>query len=240
MHKTIAEAIAFVEQLKPLVANMHEVDVVVCPSFTCLSAMQERLHGTSIELGAQNAYWEMQGAYTGEISPLMLKELCSFVIVGHSERRAYFRETDEVVNKKLVALYTQGLRPILCVGESLEQREAGETRSFVSNQVEAALVGLSAEQLESMVIAYEPIWAIGTGKAATPEDAAKVINDTIRKALAGLYGVEAADSMRVLYGGSVKPNNAASFFDVEGIDGALVGGASLEAQSFSAIVEAAV
>lgn len=240
MHKTIAEAIAFIEQFKPMVKDTNGVDIVICPPYTCINSMHEALHESPIELGAQNVHWEMEGAYTGEISPIMLKGICSFVIVGHSERRAYFKETNEIVNKKLVAAYAQGLRPILCVGESLQQREAGETQDFVSNQVEAALVGLSSDQLQRMVIAYEPIWAIGTGKAATPADAAHVINDTIRKPLAGLFGDETADSMRVLYGGSVKPGNATSFFDVDGIDGALVGGAGLEAGSFAAIVAAAV
>jgi triosephosphate isomerase len=185
-------------------------------------------------------HWELGGAYTGEISALMVKEICDFVIIGHSERRAYFHETDEIVNKKLSRSFTQGLGPILCVGESLEQREAGETQQFVSSQVQAALNGFSADQLNTLVIAYEPIWAIGTGKAATPEDAAEVINDTIRKSLAELYSASVADEMRILYGGSVKPVNAASFFNVDGIDGALVGGASLEPDSFSAIVKAAL
>jgi triosephosphate isomerase len=170
----------------------------------------------------------------------MLQELCEFVIIGHSERRAYFHETDETVNRKLNAAFDHGLRPILCVGESLEQREGGETASFVSGQVQAALEGFSAEQLGVMVIAYEPIWAIGTGKAATPDDAAEVINDTIRMTLEDSFNASVAEQMRILYGGSVKPGNAASFFDLDGIDGALVGGASLDAESFAAIIKAAI
>lgn len=240
MHKTIADAVVFLEDFIPRVQGFDRVDIVLCPPFTSLPALSERLAERAIHLGAQNVYWEPEGAYTGEVSARMLNELCQFVIVGHSERRASFEETDEVVNKKLAAAFDHGLRPILCVGESLEQREAGDTQSFVSGQVKAALAGFGTEQLATMVIAYEPIWAIGTGKAATPEDAAEVINETIRKTLSESYGDGVADAMRILYGGSVKPDNAVAFFDVEGIDGALVGGASLKADSFAAIVEAAI
>ena len=240
MHKTITEAIAFTDEFKPLVRAVSEAEVVICPPLMALDALRAALDGTVVQLGAQNMYWETAGAYTGEISPLMLQGLCRFVIIGHSERRAYFGESDETVNRKLAACIKHGLEPILCVGESLEQREAGETQSFVSGQIEAALQGFNEDQLTNLVIAYEPIWAIGTGKAATPEDAADVINQTIRKALASLYGPAVAEQVRILYGGSVKPDNAASFFTFDGIDGALVGGASLEAGSFASIVKVAV
>ena len=240
MHKTITEAIAFTDEFKPLVRAVSEAEVVICPPLMALDALRAALDGTVVQLGAQNMYWETAGAYTGEISPVMLQGLCRFVIIGHSERRAYFGESDETVNRKLAACITHGLAPILCVGESLEQREAGETHSFVSGQIEAALQGFKEDQLTNLVIAYEPIWAIGTGKAATPEDATRVINKTIRKALTALYRPVIAEQVRILYGGSVKPDNAASFFTVDGIDGALVGGASLEAGSFASIVKAAV
>ncbi len=240
MHKTIADAVVFIDDFQKRVSDFEGVDIVLCPPYTALHALSDRLGRGHIHLGAQNMYWEPQGAFTGEISPVMLEELCEFVIVGHSERRAYFDETDEIVNKKLAAAFEHGLRPILCVGESLDQREAGDTQKFVSGQVKAALAGFSAGQLETMVIAYEPIWAIGTGKAATPDDAAEVINNTIRQTLAQSYGESIAVAMRILYGGSVKPDNARSFFEIDGIDGALVGGASLEAESFAGIVQAAI
>jgi triosephosphate isomerase len=240
MHKTVTDAIAFVDDYNPLVRELSGVEIVICPPFLALDAMRVVLDGTEVQLGAQNMYWEVEGAYTGEISPVMLQGLCRFVIIGHSERRAYFGESDETVNKKLAACFMHELEPILCVGESLEQREAGETQSFVSGQIKAALQGFNEGQLRNLVIAYEPIWAIGTGKAATPEDAAEVVNQTIRKTLAALYGPEIAEQVRILYGGSVKPDNAASFFTVDGIDGALVGGASLEAGSFASIAKAAV
>jgi triosephosphate isomerase len=240
MYKSIAEAVAFTEDFKSLVEGFTGVDVILCPPYVALEAMRVKLMGSGVKLGAQNMYWEAEGAYTGEIAPKMLEGLCSYVITGHSERRAYFGETDEIVNKKLAAGFDSGLYPILCVGESLEQREAGETHGFVSSQIQAALEGFKADQLDEMVIAYEPIWAIGTGKAATPEDAAEVINGTIREELTHLYGTPLADRMRILYGGSVKPGNAASFFNVDGIDGGLVGGASLEPTSFYAIVQAAI
>lgn len=240
MHKTIAEAVAFVEDFSPLVRDVSGVEIVICPPYIALDAMRAVLDGTEVQLGAQNMYWETAGAFTGEISPTMLQGLCRFVIIGHSERRAYFGETDESVNKKLAVCFEHDLKPILCVGESLQQREAGDTQGFVSGQIEAALQGFDAPQLANLVIAYEPIWAIGTGKAATPQDAAEVINQTIRTTLSDLFGPSVAEMVRVLYGGSVKPDNAASFFSVDGIDGALVGGASLEAGSFSSIVKAAV
>jgi triosephosphate isomerase len=240
MYKTVAESVTFIEGFKPKVQEFEGVDIVLCPPFVSLFAMRESVQASAIHLGAQNMHWEAKGAYTGEISPLMLTGLCDYVIVGHSERRAYFHETHEIVNQKLIASFEHGLRPILCVGESLDQREAGETKDFVSGQVQAALKGIGVEKLSNMVIAYEPIWAIGTGKAATPEDAVEVINETIRITLAGLFDDPVAEAMRILYGGSVQSGNASSFFDVDGIDGALVGGASLEPDSFCAIVEAAL
>jgi triosephosphate isomerase len=240
MYKSIAEAVAFTEDFRPLVEGFTGVDIILCPPYVALEAMREKLVGSRVQLGAQNMHWEAEGAYTGEISPRMLQGLCPYVIVGHSERRAYFGETDEIVKKKLAAGFEYALYPILCVGESLEQREAGETQDFVSAQVKAALEGFKADQLDDLVIAYEPIWAIGTGKAATPEDAVEVINGTIREELARLYGTQVTNRMRILYGGSVKPGNAAPFFDVDGIDGGLVGGASLAPTSFSAIVQTAI
>jgi triosephosphate isomerase len=185
-------------------------------------------------------YWESSGAYTGEISPPMLAEICQYVVLGHSERRQYFGETDETVNKKIRAAFSHGLTPIICIGESLEQNEAGMTSAVVNQQVRAGLGGLSQEQGEKLVIAYEPIWAIGTGLAATPEDANAIHKNVVRKALMEMFGEQSAENIRILYGGSVKPGNAKDFFSQSDIDGALVGGASLKADSFVAITQAAV
>lgn len=240
MHKTISEAVAFIEAFQPKVSEVGEVEIVICPPATALSPLRELVEGGRVQLGAQNVHWEAKGAFTGELSPSMLGELCTFVIIGHSERRAMFGETDGTVSKKLSSSLSEGLRPILCVGESLQQREAGETGTFIAGQVNAALDGLSESEINRIVIAYEPIWAIGTGRAATPDDAAAVIDGTIRATLANSFSQSAAGEMRVLYGGSVKPENANSFFKLDGIDGALVGGASLDPDSFLAIVEAAV
>lgn len=240
MHKTVEQAVSLVDELIPLVAGVEAADVLVCPPFVCLSAVAGAAQGTNVAVGAQHVYWEDEGAFTGEVSPPMLKSLCSHVVVGHSERRALFGETDETVNKRVNACLEHGLTPIVCVGETLEENEAGETAEVVSRQVRAGLEGLDAGQARSLVIAYEPVWAIGTGKAATPEGANDVIGVVIRPALEHLFGGEVSEQVRVLYGGSIKPHNARDFFTRADIDGGLVGGASLEADSFGAIVKAAV
>jgi len=239
MHKTIAEAVALVNALRPLVADIQTVDIAVCPPFTALQSVADALKGSNIAVGAQNMFWEEEGAYTGEISPLMLKELVTYVIIGHSERRKYFGETDETVNRKVKAALTHDLLPIICVGEVLEEREAGKTAEVVRRQVLGAYQDISAEQAVKTTIAYEPVWAIGTGRAATPSDADKVIWDVIRGTLAQLYDDQVAQTIRVQYGGSVKPANIASFMEQPNVDGALVGGASLKADTFAEIIRIA-
>ena len=239
MNKTVAEAVSFVQEIREALQGIRGVDKVLCPPFVALVPVRELLAGTDIGLGAQNMYYEEKGAYTGEISPLMLEGLCQYVILGHSERRAYFGETDEGVNRKIKAALAHGLTPIVCVGESLEQHEAGQTEEWVSGQVRAALADLSAEQVRSMVIAYEPIWAIGTGKPATGAGANAVIGLTIRGTIADLYDETTAQAVRIQYGGSVNPANIAEFMTQPEIDGALVGGASLRAADFVEIVRIA-
>ncbi len=239
MFKTIAEARVLVNAMHDELNGLAGVDKVYCPPFTALSAVAELLKGTDIGLGAQDMYWEEQGAFTGEVSPLMVKELCQYVIIGHSERRALFGETDETVNRKIKAALAHGLVPIVCVGENLAQNEAGETVEFISGQIRAALDGLTADQVKGMVIAYEPIWAIGTGKAATGEDANRIIAQSIRAPIAKLYDEATAQTVRIQYGGSVKPANIAEFMNQPEIDGALVGGASIVAEQFIPIVKQA-
>ncbi len=237
MHKTVTEAVALVQELGRLTADAKDVDIVVCPTFTALFVVREALSGTNIQLGAQNMHWEKQGAFTGEISPGMLKDVgCQYVIIGHSERRQYFAETDQTVNQKLKAALANELTPIFCVGESLEQREAGTTEAVVLEQVRAGLAGLSAEQVASLVVAYEPIWAIGTGRTASAEDANAVCK-FIRVSIAKLFGQDSADRVRIQYGGSVKADNIAELMAKSDIDGALVGGAALDAVGFSKIVK---
>jgi triosephosphate isomerase len=236
MHKTIEEAVALTQALRAELDGVTGCDVAFCPPFPALAAVREGLTGSAIRLGAQNMHWEEQGAFTGEVSPQMLVGLCDYVIIGHSERRTLFGETDETVNKKLHAALAHGLRPILCVGENLQQNQAGETERFVGGQVRAAFEGLTAEQARIVTVAYEPIWAIGTGVPATGEGANDVIGGTVRGALAALYGDEVAQTVRIQYGGSVKPGNVAEFMAQPEIDGALVGGASLKAADFAAIV----
>lgn len=237
MHKTISESVGLVNELNGLIGKIYERDVVVCPPFTSLHAVRDALKETVIKLGAQDVFWEEKGAYTGEVAPLMLRDAgCTYVIIGHSERRKYFSETDSMVNKKAHAGFNAGLIPIVCVGETLEQREAGKTRTVVEEQVRGALKDLTSLQIEKLVIAYEPIWAIGTGKTDSPEEANNTIK-TIRNIVASLYGDESAQKTRILYGGSVKPDNIDSFMREKEIDGALVGGASLEAVSFARIVK---
>ena len=242
MHKTAGEGAILTQNIESLVSGFwDDVDVVVCPPFTALKSVSTviELDRLTMGLGAQDVHWEPDGAFTGAISARMLVDLrCDYVIVGHSERREYFGETNESVNKKARAVFSAGMVPIVCVGESLATREAGETDAHVRAQVRAALAGISAEEAARVVIAYEPIWAIGTGRTPTPESANDV-SRSIRATVGALFGQPAALSMRVLYGGSVKPENASMFFAEPDIDGALVGGAALDAGSFAAIAEAA-
>ncbi len=240
MHKTIAEAVALAQELRVALEGVEGCDVAVCPPFPTLSAVREALAGSAIGLGAQNMYWEARGAFTGEVSPRMLEGLCETVIIGHSERRTLFGETDETVNKKLHAALSHGLEPILCVGENLQQNRAGETEAFVGGQVRAAFADITAEQARIITVAYEPIWAIGTGVSATGEGANTIIGGAVRGTLAEMYGDDVAQAMRIQYGGSVKPGNTAEFMAQPEIDGALVGGASLRAADFAAIVQEAV
>ena len=234
MHKTIAKALEFVNEVKDRVNN-DKVEAVICAPFTLLKDLKQATKGTNIKIGAQNMHFEEKGAFTGEISPLMLKELdMDYVVIGHSERRQYFNETDETVNKKVLKALEVGIDPILCVGETLEEREAGNTKDICKVQVEKALENVSKEDLAKVVIAYEPVWAIGTGKTATSEDANDVIA-YIREVVANLYG-ELANEVRIQYGGSVKPSNVAEIMNQSDIDGALVGGASLEANDYVELV----
>lgn len=236
MHKNVSEALNLVEQLAELTAGVTDREIVVCPPFTALYAVKSALKGSNIRLAAQNMHWDKQGAYTGEVSPAMLKDLgCDYVIIGHSERRQYFAETDETVNKKVKAAFAYDLTPIMCVGESLADREAGTTEQIVGTQVRLGLANLSSEQVAAMVIAYEPIWAIGTGRTASAQDANAVCS-FIRSTVADMFGVSAADEVRIQYGGSVKPDNSAELMAESDIDGALVGGASLDAVNFSKLI----
>lgn len=239
MNNTAAEAAAFVTEIKEGLEKIKGVDVAVCPATIAIPAVAEILKGSSIGVGAQNMYYEESGAYTGECSPNMLTPFCQYVILGHSERRGFFGETDDGVNKKAHAAFKHGLIPIVCVGETLEQNESGATIPFVSGQVRAALAGLSAAQVEQIVFAYEPIWAIGTGKNASADDAEQTISAAVRQPIVDLYGAEVADKVRIQYGGSVKAENIAEYLAKPNIDGALVGGAALK-PSFVALVANAV
>jgi len=234
MNTTLREATELVSEMRPLLDQIDNIDKVICPPFISLAAVRELIRGSSIKLGAQNVYFEEKGAYTGEISPLMLADLCEFVIIGHSERRQYFNETGEMVNKKILAAMRIGLKPILCIGERLEENEAGRTEEIVTEQLRSSLAGIDYPR--SLVIAYEPVWAIGTGKAATGEQANETIG-FIRGKITKLYSNEIAHDMRILYGGSVTADNIAEFVQQPEIDGALVGGASLKATEFVSIVE---
>jgi triosephosphate isomerase len=237
MNTTVSEAVELVKKMRPALDEVDDVDRVVCPPFVSLAAVKEVLKGSSIGLGAQNIYFEEKGAYTGEISPLMLAELCEFVVIGHSERRQYFNETGEIVNKKIRAAQAVGLKPILCIGERLEENEAGRTEAVLAEQIKSSLAGL--DDIGSLIIAYEPIWAIGTGRAATGEQANGTIG-FIRRNVAGLYGKDIAQGMRILYGGSVTAENTTEFMQQPEIDGALVGGASLKAGQFISIIRQAL
>ncbi|MFC1996684.1 triose-phosphate isomerase [Chloroflexota bacterium] len=239
MNKTVAEAQQLVSELIPGLDLVKGIDRVLCPPFTALHPIGEMLKSTGIGLGAQNLYWENAGAYTAEVSPTMVAELCQYVIIGHSERRQYFGETDKMVNKRVKAALEIGLNPIVCIGETLEENQAGKTVEVVARQVHGGLADLTPEQGSKLVIAYEPVWAIGTGLAATPDDANKIHGNVVRKSLSNLFGEDVAQGIRIQYGGSVKPDNAADYFAQSDIDGALVGGASLKAEPFIAIAEAA-
>ena len=235
MNMTGAQGAALVKALVPLVKDA-KCEVVLCPPFTALFDVNNALEHTNIKLGAQNVHWEQKGAFTGEVSAEMLKALgVSYAIIGHSERRQYFGETDETVNSRAKAALKAGIIPIICVGESLSQREAGETDAFVSRQTVNALSSISQAEVEKLVIAYEPIWAIGTGRTATSEQANETIG-VVRGAVRGLYGEETASKVRILYGGSMNPKNASALMAMDEIDGGLIGGASLLAEDFAAVI----
>ena len=236
LNKTPKESKALSKEILKKVQDVKNVDILVCPVFTSLSVVDQVIKGSVVKLGAQNCYWENSGAFTGEVSPQMIKELgCGYVIIGHSERRAMFSETNETVNKKIKAALTDNLIPILCVGETLSEREAKETFEVIRSHVEGGLNGLDKQQAKNLIIAYEPVWAIGTGKVATPEQAEEV-HKFIRELLEKLYGKSISDAVRIQYGGSVKPDNAEELMKKPNIDGALIGGASLKADSFAEIV----
>jgi triosephosphate isomerase len=236
MYKNAQETAAFFEKFKPLVAQSTHCEIAICPTFVSLPAAVEAARGTRIGVGGQNLYWLKEGAYTGEVSGPMLKAAgAQYVIVGHSERRQYFAETDETVLKRTIAALESELTPIVCVGERLEQRESGHTGTVLREQFREGVAGLTAEQFARIVIAYEPVWAIGTGQTATPETAADA-HRTLREQARSKYGSDAASKIRILYGGSVKPDNVKGLMAQPEIDGALVGGASLEANSFASIV----
>lgn len=239
MNKTVAEARELVSTMGQGLKQVKGVEKVLCPPFMSLVAVANLLGGTDIGLGAQNMHWEDKGAFTGEIAPGMVKEFCQYVILGHSERRTYFGETDETINKKVLAAQKHGLTPIVCIGETLAQYEAGETAEVVRRQTLEGLKGIAPAFAPQVVVAYEPVWAIGTGKASSAENAEYVHRDVVRAALKDLFGEETAQSIRILYGGSVTAANAAEFFARPNIDGALVGGASLKTEEFVAIAQAA-
>lgn len=236
MNKTIEEALELVNDIKDI-ANKTDVEVAVCVPFTVLNEVKKAIVGTKLKLGAQNMHWEEKGAYTGEISPSMLNEIgVDYVIIGHSERRQYFNETDETVNKKVKSALAHDIKPILCVGETLEQRESGNEKEVVKNQIVKDLEEISSEDMAKIVIAYEPIWAIGTGKTASSEDANSMIGH-IRSIIEESYGIDISEEVRIQYGGSVKPSNVTEIMNQPEIDGALVGGASLKAEDFIELVK---
>jgi triosephosphate isomerase len=253
MHKTVGEATDFVENLRSEVPGIQDVEIVVCPPFTAIYEVARRLMGSNIGVGAQDVFWKEQGAYTSQISPKMLVDAgCTYTIIGHSETRgrfgkaedmtpaqlSYFAENDETVNAKLHAALAVGLKPIVCVGETIEERRAGKTDEIIRTQVEKGLVGINSEQIAKMVIAYEPVWAIGTGEVCDAPEANRVCG-MIRSLIKNMFGQQAADSIRIQYGGSVKPDNAKELLEQPEIDGALVGGASLKVADFVAIIHAA-
>jgi len=237
MYKTPQQAQEFLRAFLPMVDSHTRDEIAICPPFVCLPAVVEALAGQSIGVGAQNLHWEKEGAYTGEVSAAMLVAVgCTHVIIGHSERRQYFGETDETVNRKLKAALAAGLTPIVCVGEVLQERESGQTEEVLCRQCQRGLSGISGEEAGKLVIAYEPVWAIGTGKTATPQLAAEA-HRVLRAEAAKFLGKPVAENLRILYGGSVKPENAKALMSESEIDGALVGGASLDPKSFAAIVK---
>jgi len=239
MNKTVAESRELVAAMAPRLREIAGVEKVLCPPFPSLVAVSSLLVGTDIGLGAQNMHWEAKGAFTGEVAPVMVKEFCGYVILGHSERRTYFGETDATVNKRVRAAQAADLTPIVCVGETLEQYEANRTGEVVARQIRDGLTGTASDLAPRLVVAYEPVWAIGTGRASTGENAEGVVRDIIRPALTELFGASAAQAIRVLYGGSVTAANASEYFSLPDVDGALVGGASLKVDEFLAIVKAA-
>jgi len=237
MNNNSAESVELVSRLKEMISGAKEVEVVVAPPYTVLSAVATAIKGSTIALSSQNIFWEEKGAFTGEISPAMLKDVgCQYAIIGHSERRQYFGETNETVNKRLKAALGASLTPIVCIGETLEEREADKTLTVIEQQLKEGLAGISSGEMERVVIAYEPVWAIGTGKTATPEQAQEV-HQFIRGILAQVFGEGVAEGIRILYGGSVKPDNVDQLMSQKDIDGALVGGASLKADSFARIIQ---
>jgi len=236
MNKLISEAVELAREIKNRIGSVANKEIVLCPPFTALSSVKEVLEESSIKLGAQNMHWEVQGAYTGEVSPMMLKDVgCTYVILGHSERRQYFGETNSIVKKKVRIAFSTGLVPIVCVGETLQEREKGETLRVLEEQVKIGLSELTTEEGKGLVVAYEPVWAIGTGKTATP-DQAEEGQRFIRKLLGQIFGGESAQAIRILYGGSITPDNISALMSCENVDGGLVGGASLNVESFVKIV----
>jgi len=240
MNKTVEEARSLVSSMGLKLREIKGVEKVLCPPFPALLAVSALLEGTDIGLGAQNLHWEEKGAFTGEVAPNMIAEFCKYVIIGHSERRAYFGETDETVNRKLHAAMKANLTPIVCVGETEDEYDSGQTGEVVRRQINLGLADVDPAKAAGIIVAYEPVWAIGTGKASNPDDANTVLADHIRPALTELFGAETAQAIRIQYGGSVNGSNAADFFNQPEIDGALVGGASLKEDDFVAIVQAAV
>ncbi len=237
MHKTHKETSDTIEALKKLVADVSDREIIICPPFTSLQIAVQSAKGSNIKIGAQNMHYEDKGAFTGEISPVMIKDLgCEYVIIGHSERRQYFCETDHLIGKKIISALKHNLTPIICVGETLQERETNKTFSVIDTQIRGALKSVNHEQIQKCVIAYEPVWAIGTGKTATKEQAQEV-HFYIRNTLSKIYSPEVSDTIRILYGGSVKPENMADLMSQPDIDGGLVGGASLEAETFSKIIK---
>lgn len=240
MNKTAEQATLLIADLLPDLKTIQQVDRVACPPFTSLMVVSQMLENTGIGVGAQNLHWENAGAFTGEVAPNMVKEFCQYVIIGHSERRQYFGETDESVKRKVEAALANGLIPVMCIGETLAENESGMTQQVVERQLKNGLQDISKQQIEMLIIAYEPVWAIGTGRAATKEDAQNVIGGIIRKQLISEFGWEIGQKVRILYGGSVNSQNANEYFQMPDIDGALVGGASLKAPDFLGIVKAAI
>ncbi len=237
MNKTVAEAVALASEIKEKVAGVENVKIIVCPVFTAVKSVADVLKGSNVKVGAQDMYWETSGAFTGEVSGEMLKEAgAEYVIIGHSERRQYFGETNETVNKKLKKAHSIGLKPIVCIGETLADRESGATEAVVEKQVREGFVGLTAEEMKGTIVAYEPVWAIGTGKTATAEQA-EAVHAFVRSLISQLWDKETADAVVIQYGGSMKPENVASLLAQPDIDGGLIGGAALKADSFEKLVK---